>query len=69
MNVGKTKVIRISRQPAPVQIIIEQKLENVGYSNCPGNIVTSNARDQSCGDFAWEEAMDLPYHTGCGVSN
>jgi len=30
MNVGKTKVMRISRQPSPVTIMIEQKeLENV----------------------------------------
>jgi hypothetical protein len=30
INVGKTKVVRISRQPSPVTIIIDQKqLENV----------------------------------------
>ena len=30
MNVGKTKVMRISRQPLPVKIMVDQKqLENV----------------------------------------
>jgi len=29
MNVEKTRVMRISRQPLPVKIIIDQKLENV----------------------------------------
>jgi hypothetical protein len=27
MNVGKTKVMRISRQPFPVKIVIDQKFE------------------------------------------
>jgi hypothetical protein len=32
MNVEKTKVLRISRQPSPVKIMIDQKqLENVKY--------------------------------------
>jgi hypothetical protein len=30
MNVGKTKVMRITREPSPLQIVIDQKhLENV----------------------------------------
>ena len=29
MKVGKTKVMRISKQPFPVRIVIDQKLENV----------------------------------------
>jgi predicted nucleotidyltransferase len=34
MNVEKTKVMRISRQPLPVKIMIDQKqLENVEYFN------------------------------------
>ena len=34
MNVEKTKVMRISRQPSPVTIMIDQKqLENVVYFN------------------------------------
>ena len=34
MNVGNTKVVRISRQPSLVQIMIDQKqLENVAYLN------------------------------------
>ena len=32
MNVGKTKVMRISRQPSPVTIMIDQKqMENVEF--------------------------------------
>jgi predicted regulator of amino acid metabolism with ACT domain len=35
MNVEKCKVMTISRQPTPVQIITDQKeLETVKYSNC-----------------------------------
>jgi hypothetical protein len=34
VNVEKPKVMRISRQPSPIQIMIDQKqLENVGYFN------------------------------------
>ena len=34
MNVEKTKVMRISRQPSPVTIMIDQKqLENVEYTD------------------------------------
>ena len=34
MNVGKTKVMRISRQPFPVKIMIDQnQLENVDLLN------------------------------------
>jgi hypothetical protein len=34
MNVEKTKVMRISRQPSPVTIMIDQKqLDNVEYFN------------------------------------
>jgi hypothetical protein len=34
MNVGKTKVMKISRQPSPMKIMIDQKqLENVEYFN------------------------------------
>jgi len=41
MNVEKTKVMRISRQPFAVQITIHQKqLENVKYSNYFGSRLT-----------------------------
>jgi hypothetical protein len=34
MSVGKTQVMKISRQPFPVQIMIDQKrLENAEYCN------------------------------------
>jgi hypothetical protein len=37
MNVGKTKVMEISRQPSPVQIMTDQEqLENVEYFNYLG---------------------------------
>jgi hypothetical protein len=40
MNVGKTKAIRISRQPFSVELIIYQKqLENVEYFKYLGSIV------------------------------
>jgi hypothetical protein len=45
MNVGKTKVMRISRQPSPIKIMIDQKqLENVEYFNYLGSMITSDAR-------------------------
>ena len=38
MNVKKTKVMRISRQPFPVKILIDQKqLENVESFKCLGS--------------------------------
>jgi hypothetical protein len=45
MNVEKTKVMRISRQASPVQIMIDQKqLENVEYLNYLGSMITNDAR-------------------------
>ena len=45
MNVEKTKVMRISRQPFPVKIIIDQKqLENVGPFKYLGSILTNDGR-------------------------
>jgi hypothetical protein len=44
MYVEKTKVIRISRQPAPTQIVIDHKqLENVEHFNSLGSMMTSDA--------------------------
>jgi hypothetical protein len=41
MNVGKTKVTRISRQPSPVKIMIDQKqLENMESFKYLGSILT-----------------------------
>ena len=43
MNVGKTKVMRISRQPSPVTIKIDQKqLENLGCFKYLGSILTND---------------------------
>jgi hypothetical protein len=43
--VEKTKVLRISRQPSPVQIMIDQKQpENVEYFNYFGSMITNDAR-------------------------
>jgi hypothetical protein len=41
----KTNVMRISRQPSPVQIMIDQnQLENVEYFNYLGSRITNDAR-------------------------
>jgi hypothetical protein len=45
INVEKTKVIRISRQPSTVTIMIDQKqLENVEYFKYLGSILTNDGR-------------------------
>ena len=45
MNVDKTKVMRISRQPSPVAIMIDQKqLENVECFQYLGSILTNDGR-------------------------
>ena len=43
MNVGKTKVMRISKQPSPVTIMIDQKqLENVERFKSFGSMLTND---------------------------
>jgi hypothetical protein len=45
MNVEKTKVMRISRQPYQIKIMIDQKqLENVEYFNYLCSMITNDAR-------------------------
>jgi len=45
MNVEKTKLMRISRQPLPVKIIVDQKqLENVESFKYLGSILTNDRR-------------------------
>jgi hypothetical protein len=45
MNVEKTKVMRISRQPSTIKVMTEQKqLENVEYFNYLGHMITNDAR-------------------------
>ena len=45
MNVERTKVMRILRQPSPIQIMIDQKrLENVEYFNYLGCMITDDAK-------------------------
>jgi hypothetical protein len=45
-NVEKTKVMRISRQPFPVKIVIDQKqLENVESFKYLGSILTNDGRN------------------------
>jgi hypothetical protein len=45
MNVEKTKVMRISRQPLPVKIILDQKqLENVESFKYLGSILINDGR-------------------------
>jgi hypothetical protein len=44
-NVEKTKVMRISRKPFPVKIMIEQKqLQNVEYFKYLGSMLTNDGR-------------------------
>ena len=41
----KSKVMRISRQQSPVQIMINRKqLEDVEYFSCLGSMITNDAR-------------------------
>ncbi|RXY24644.1 hypothetical protein DD577_29355 [Klebsiella pneumoniae] len=45
MNVEKSKVMTISRQPSQMKIMIVQKqLENVEYFNYLGSMITNDAR-------------------------
>jgi hypothetical protein len=45
MNVVKTNVMRISREPSTVQILIGQKqLKSLEYFNCLCSTITNNAR-------------------------
>jgi hypothetical protein len=45
MNVEKTKVMRISRQPYPIKIMTDKKqLEIVEYFNYLGSMITKDAR-------------------------
>ena len=40
----KIKVIRISRQPSPIQTMVDNPLENVEYFNSLGNRMTNDGR-------------------------
>ena len=45
MNKEKANVMRISKEPSSLQIIIDHKqLENVEYLNYSGSMITNNAR-------------------------
>jgi hypothetical protein len=45
MNVEKTKLMRISKQPSAVEIVVDQKqLENVEYLNYVVSTITNYAR-------------------------
>jgi hypothetical protein len=45
INVEKTKVIRISREPFPLLIMVDHKqLENVEYFKCFGTMITNNTK-------------------------
>jgi hypothetical protein len=44
MNVGKTKIMRMSSQPPPGQTMIDQKQpQNVEYFNYLGSMITNDA--------------------------
>jgi hypothetical protein len=40
----KTKVMSISRQPSPIQIMVDKPLENMEYFNSLGNRMTNYGR-------------------------
>jgi hypothetical protein len=45
INVEKSKVMRISRQPYPMKIMIDKKqLDNVQYFNYLGSMITNDAK-------------------------
>jgi hypothetical protein len=45
MNVEKTKIMRTSWQPSPVQIMIgQEQLDNMEYFNYHGSMITNYAR-------------------------
>jgi hypothetical protein len=44
MNVEETKIMRISRQPSPILIMVDQtQLENVECFDCVGSVITNDA--------------------------
>jgi hypothetical protein len=44
MNVEKTKLMRISRQPSPIKIVMDQKQsQNVEYFSYLGSMITNEA--------------------------
>ena len=52
MNEEKTKVMRISRQPSPVTIMIDQtQLENVEYFKYLGSMLTNDGISEIPGKF------------------
>jgi hypothetical protein len=45
MTVDKTKVMRFSCEPSPLQVVTGQKkLDNVEYFKCLGSMITNDAR-------------------------
>jgi hypothetical protein len=44
INVEETKVIRISRQSSPIQMIDQKQPKNVEYFNYLGSMITNDAR-------------------------
>jgi hypothetical protein len=45
INVEKSKMLRISRLPSPIQIMIDQKqIQNVEYFSYYGSMITNDAR-------------------------
>jgi hypothetical protein len=44
MNVEETEVMKISRQPSPIQMIDQKQSENVEYFNHLGSMITNDAR-------------------------
>ena len=43
INVGNTKLVRISREAFPLEIVIDKQLQNVECFNCLGSMITNDA--------------------------
>ena len=56
MSVEETKVMRISSEPSPVQIVIDQKqLENVEYFNYLGIVIMNDVRVKLSPRLSWQK--------------
>jgi hypothetical protein len=58
-NVETTKVMRVSRQPSPVQTTIDKtQLENAEYFSYLGSMITSDAKCRPTPEIKFRIAMD-----------
>jgi len=71
MNVEKNKVMKISRQPSPIQIMIEEKHpENVEYFRFLGSMMANDTRytpEIKCRIVMAKTAVKKPFHRQIGL--